>query len=168
MNTASLIVDQLVLLSFVALMIWAALSDLRSYSIPNKVCLAIAAIYPAHVLASPVPVDWKAGLIVGGIVLVIGFICFVFKWTGAGDVKLLAAGSLWAGSDQIAPYLFVIALAGGALSLGMMIWARYVNSSATDGVSTEARFTSLLQTHVPYGAAIAVGGLYVALQRFAF
>lgn len=168
MNTASLIVDQFVLLSFVALVVWAALSDLRSYSIPNKVCLAIAAIYPAHVMASPVPVDWQAALIVGGAVLVIGFVCFLFKWTGAGDVKLLAAGSLWAGSDLIATYLFVIALAGGALSLGMMIRARFVNTSATEGVSSEARFMALLQTHVPYGAAIAVGGLYVALQRLAF
>ena len=167
MNTASLIVDQLILCSFVALLIWAAVSDLRSYSIPNKICLAIAAIYPAHVLASPTPVDWVAGLIVGGAVLAIGFICFVFKWTGAGDVKLLAAGSLWAGSDQIAPYLFVIALAGGALSLGMMIWARFANSSATEGGPGGTRLASLLQTNVPYGAAIAVGGLYVALQRFA-
>ena len=148
-------------------MIWAALRDIRSFTIPNAICISVLAIYPAHVLASHASIDWVGGILTGTIVLAIGFVCYVFNWTGAGDVKLLAVSAVWAGPDLIAPFLVVTAVAGGVLSAAMMLHTRFAGSNSADGTAT-VPFFALLKIHVPYGTAIAVGGLYVVFRRLAF
>ena len=51
--------EQLLVQGFALLLLWAAWSDIQSFTIPNRVPLAIALLYPAHVIASPVPVaNW--------------------------------------------------------------------------------------------------------------
>ena len=47
-----LLVDRVVLTVFAGLLVWAAWSDLRDYVIPNRICLAVAVLYPAHILAT--------------------------------------------------------------------------------------------------------------------
>lgn len=168
MFTASHIVNQIAVLFFAALMIWAAFTDFRHYIIPNKICLAVVGVYPAFVLTSAAPVDWVAGVAAAGALLALGFVCFVFNWIGAGDAKLLAAAALWAGADLIAPFLMIVALAGGAISVAAIVRARHASVGAVEGGSAAIRVMALLKTRVAYGAAIAVGGLYLALQRLAF
>ena len=47
----ALLIQQLALLFCAGLLIWAAVSDIRSYLIPNKIPLALVALYPAYLLA---------------------------------------------------------------------------------------------------------------------
>ncbi|MBL6931229.1 MAG: hypothetical protein ISR46_06980, partial [Rhodospirillales bacterium] len=56
-------IDTFVISLFLGLLVLAAINDVAEYRIPNRINLAIAALYPAHVLASPVSVDWMGGLI---------------------------------------------------------------------------------------------------------
>lgn len=164
MTTASPLINHVVLLIFAGLLIWAAMSDIRTYKIPNKISLLIAGIYPAHVLSST-GVDWLGGLGVGAAVLGVGFVIFALRIVGGGDVKLAAATALWAGPEMIGAFLLLTALAGGLLSIVMFIrnWLikRY-QSVPVDGA--EAPAAAALKTVVPYGAAVTMGGLFLVVR----
>jgi len=105
----------LVAILFVALIAFAAYTDATSFRIPNRITAGLAALYPAWVVSSPLPIDWTAALAVTGGVFAVGFMLFAARVVGGGDVKLLAAAALWAGPGLILDFLLVAAVAGGAL-----------------------------------------------------
>lgn len=162
-----LLVDRLALTAFAGLLVWAAWSDLRDYIIPNRISLAIAALYPAHILATGAIATIPGSLIVATIVFVIGFAFFALKVAGGGDVKLMTAAALWAGQAQIIEFIFVTALAGGVLAsvLAMRAW-RQSAVSMPDGTFA-CRMGAIRTAKVPYGAAIAAGGLYLVAGSLA-
>ena len=90
---------------FVALLSLAALIDFRERRIPNWLTGGVAALYPAYVLLSPTPVGWPGGLALAAAVFLFGLVLFARQLIGGGDVKLIAATTLWAGLDHLA--LFV-------------------------------------------------------------
>jgi len=147
---------------FVGLVALAALNDVREFKIPNRINLAILALYPIHVLAAPYPVDWIGGLIVGAVLLAIGAGLFMVRAMGGGDVKMIAALALWAGPQAITGFVVFCALAGALLSLLTLSRARFGVSVAMESAFGEAAGKAILSSVVPYGAAIAVGGVYVA------
>lgn len=159
-----------VLLAFCVLVGLAAYSDFRRFIIPNRLSLAVFALYPGYILTSP-GVDWRAGLIVGLVVFGVGFGLFALHIIGGGDVKLLAATSVWAGTELLIPMLFIIAVVGGlysifsAVSAGCLgrIW-RGLKARATAGVKVAADGDAAPKEAlaVPYGVAIFVGALFVA------
>jgi len=149
---------------FLGLLAMAALSDVGSYRIPNRITLALAAFYPIHVLASPTPVDWIGGLMVGGVILATGFALFALKCLGGGDVKMLAAVALWAGPYHIADFLIFSALAGGLMALFWMSPLRHGLALAFDRFGGGGAGGALLGVALPYGLAIAVGGVVVAIN----
>lgn len=157
-------VDQCVLLAMVAILVWAAASDALTMTIPNRLSVALAALYPAWVMAAWPAVDPLGGLAAAAIVLAVGFAGFTLGLTGGGDVKLLTALSLWAGLSQLVELLFVIALIGGAMALatlGLLTIRRYafILRGADDG-----NRSSLIRQPIPYGVAIALGGAVLALR----
>lgn len=163
MSTMHLAV-QLALLAFVGLAVWAAYCDLRSFTIPNRASLAIAALYPAFVLASPAPIDWIGAVTVAAIVLLVGFFLFSRGWLGGGDAKLLAAISLWAGPALVMPFLLYTAAAGGLLS--GVYWFAARRSLAAAGGPDEKGLRAGLKTPVPYALAVAIGAIYVAFTLY--
>jgi prepilin peptidase CpaA len=128
----------------------AAVHDSCSYRIPNYMCGLLLALYPFFVLTAPYPVDWKQSLAIFALVVVAGFAMFLGKLAGAGDVKLLAAASLWAGPHLIAVLLIVTAIAGGVVSIFMAI-----------AVHRRKQAEHLTKVPIPYGVAIATGGVTV-------
>ena len=156
-----LLVDRLALTAFAGLLVWAAWSDLRDYRIPNRISLAIAALYPVHILAAGSIATIPGALLVATIVFAVGFAFFALKIAGGGDVKLMTAAALWAGQAQIIEFFFVTALAGGVLAtfLAMRAW-RQSAVSTPDGTLV-LRIDAIREAKVPYGAAIAAGGLYL-------
>ena len=59
----SLLAD-LAVLCFAGLVFSAAVSDILTLTIPNRLCVAVGLLYPSYVLAAPVPVDWIGALAV--------------------------------------------------------------------------------------------------------
>ena len=151
-------VHYVTVLIFSGLLVWAAVTDLREFLIPNRISVAIVALYPAHVLASAQPVDWVGALIACGIVFAVGFALFALRITGGGDVKLLAATALWAGPDLVMPFLLVTAVAGGVLALVKLGQLRLARARQGDSAQT----SEPLKQNVPYGLAIVASGLFVA------
>lgn len=164
---ASAFVDQIAIVIFIGLLAWAAVSDFKTYLIPNSVSLGVALLYPAHVLASPVAVDWAGALVVAACVLAVGFVMFAMRLAGGGDVKLLAAASLWAGPAQALPFLLLTTLAGGLLAAMTMNYLRYVRPWPSDMLAPDEAAALKLRATVPYGIAIALGGLWVAVHMIA-
>jgi prepilin peptidase CpaA len=149
------------LLVFPALVLIAAAKDLTSYTIPNWISIALAAGFVPAAAAA-----WAAGaplpalalcVAVGAGALMAGVTMFTFNWIGGGDAKMFAAAALWLGWPGLAPFLFWTAMAGGLLSILLMIGRR---RPAADGPS--GRWLDRLLTKgepVPYGVAIALGAL---------
>jgi prepilin peptidase CpaA len=164
-----LAVHHIVILSFVGLLVWAAVNDSRHFIIPNKLCAAIVGLYPAHVMASPVPVPWDISLVLAVVVFVVFAVFFSMSFMGGGDVKLVTATALWAGPQYLLLLLLTTAFIGGVFALGMLIHLRlFAPSPAGDGAprSWREKLFVGVRTRVPYGVAIAVGGVFVAVRLF--
>jgi len=162
-------IDHVVIAAFLGLLLVAAVSDFRDFLIPNRVVGALMLLYPAHVLASPHPVAWQIALITGALTFVAGFVLFLFKGMGGGDVKLLTAVALWAGAPHFMAFTVITLIA--ALVLATLLAARIaVNGARTpEGFSFGTfvgalRFSPILNMTVPYGVAIAAGGMYVGAR----
>ena len=137
-----------------AALIVAAASDLRSYEIPDSINAAIGILYFAYAMSAPGSVDFASACIIALIVFLVGVALFSAGVFGGGDVKLLTATTLWAGPSLVLPFLVVTALAGGLLSLAVLLRMQLVGH----GLPGAAK------PNVPYGVAIATGGLYVAMR----
>lgn len=144
----------LALASIVVLL--AALSDALYFRIPNLACLALALLFPLYALTAPTPLPWLHHLGVFAIIFALGYGLYIKKLAGAGDIKLLAVLSLWAGPLYWGPFLFITALSGGVLGLGIGALALLKRQ-----LSKEKPSVALAKTPIPYGVAIAVGGLCV-------
>lgn len=171
---------QLCLAGYVTLLVLAAVGDARERRIPNWLTGGVAALYPVYALASPTAVPWLAALGVAGCVLVVGFVLFAMHALGGGDVKLITAVSLWAGLDHLAVFALVTSLAGGTLALasillrrwggliGAHVWALgLATSRAAMGASEHDPGPAADEPaadSLPYGIAIAAGGLAVAVN----
>jgi len=149
---------------FLGLLALAAINDATEFKIPNRICLAIAALYPVHVLASPVPVDWLGGLAVGGIALAFGIALFALRYMGGGDIKLITVTALWAGPAEILDFVVFSALVGGVMSLIMLSPMRYSLAMIFDKSDDKTSRDALLGSVLPYGVAIALGGFVVGAR----
>jgi len=154
--------DFLSLLGFGALLLWAAWTDIRSLTIPNRVSLSIALLYAVHVLTAPQPVAWLDGLLVGGGLLALGFLLFALNAIGGGDAKLLAAASLWAGPGLVMPFLLYTVLIGGGMAIVMWLHHRLSRAASPAGFFVTQAEADFGKRPMPYAVAIAIAGLYVA------
>lgn len=163
------LVHSLVVTIFAGLLLAAAIVDFRHFRIPNPIVLSVAALYPAHVIASPQPVAWTYGLAFGAAMFVLGAIFFAAKMMGGGDVKLMAAVSMWAAPYHMLPFLFITL--AGAIVLAVLMAIRFAadgakasgNPSIT-GTIANFRHVPIFKMSVPYGVGIAAGGIYVAAR----
>ena len=162
METLNAYLFHFCLAALIGLVYWAAFSDFAYYLIPNRVSIAIAGLYPSYVISAPVPVDWQGGIVCAAILFGIGFLMFTFGFAGGGDVKLLTAVALWAGPGLVGPMLIVTAMAGGMISLAAIVRIQWSRPRAEAGTPFGAWLAPILEERIPYGAAIAVGALYVA------
>lgn len=153
------------LIGFALLLVVAAWQDLRTMRIADAVSLAIVAVFGVWALSGLAAGDTtliRIGLAAGGAVAVfaIGALGFAVGALGGGDVKLLAASSLFAGPALLPDFLMVTALAGGVLGLATLLGARVGPAASVGDASVAGR----LRGSLAYGPAIAAGGLWVAVS----
>ena len=170
------IISQFVLLGFSGLLLWAALTDIQSLTIPNKISGAVAALWVSHgavLLLSGVPVGTVlSGPGAGLLALIGGAVLFQLRLVGGGDVKLLAASAMWAGPSRLLPLIMTVLLAGGVLALvmlaarsGQVFFGKVVTSGPVGpSGSGDHPFKTMMGTKIPFGVAIAAGGLMVAFR----
>lgn len=144
-----------------AVLIWAAVSDVRRYLIPNAASLLLAGLFVAYALSIRTVAPLPGHALAGAAAFAAGAGFFRLGVMGGGDVKLFAATALWAGPSHIADLLLMTTLAGGLLGVAVLI-ARRLSGRAAPSPSGVASVPAL-RARLPYGVAIAAGGLWVLL-----
>jgi len=150
----------LLALAFPALVLFAAARDVSSFTIPNWISLALAAVFPAAAFAAGVPLT-TIGLdvAIGAGVLMAGMVMFALRWLGGGDAKLFAASALWLGWPALATFGLAAALTGGVLALILVtLRSAPLRSVVLLGPRWVVRLAEPGEG-VPYGVAIAAGAL---------
>src|SRR5262249_8085534 len=147
------------------LLVAAALGDIKTYRIPNAFSLALLALYPLFALTSPHSVAPLASLGVMATVLMAGFALFSLRFMGGGDVKLIAAASLFGGPDLAVEFVLMTTVFGGFVAMLMLNRPMRLGLAfALDHVGSRRLRDALLTETIPYGVAIAAGGMYLTLR----
>ena len=146
------------LLIFPLCMSIAAISDLLTMTIPNRVSLALTVSF--LVLAPIFGLSLAdIGLHFAGAIAVF-FACFVLfalNVMGGGDAKLLAAATLWFGFDSsLVEFLVYVAFIGGMVTVLIVMLRSQATSIMAIGLSLPNSL--LVAKKIPYGIAIAIGG----------
>lgn len=162
-------VPELVRVAALACLLAAAcVTDVRARRIPNVTVLAVALGAIGFALIAPSP--WSALRIVGagmatGLGVWLPF--YLLNMVGAGDVKLFAAAAGWLGAPGALQAAALTALAGGVLSIALMIAETGLMLTLSRVAWAARNPTSLAQrqptrfNRVPYALAIAAGVLGV-------
>ena len=139
-----------------AMLLVAAAFDLKSRTIPNTLNLAIALLAIPFWWSTGLSLWPEAALQLGVALLVFAAFAglFALGWMGGGDVKLIAALALWLPWQAVLALIVLMSLAGGVLTLAMVVRQRLGRHEGAP--------------EIPYGVAIAFGGLWLIGQRFLY
>ena len=156
------------LVAFPVAMAFAAANDLFTMKIPNKISLVLIVSFLAAALFTGMARDvFLTHVAIGAAVLVATFALFSLKMLGGGDAKLMAAGALWMGMDNIVFYLAYVTIFGGILAVAILAYRRLVPvaSLALPGWAMRLHQDG---SGIPYGIAIAASALLVYPQTIWF
>lgn len=149
---------------FPLLMVFAALSDLFTMTISNRISIAlVVAFVPLALFFGMPPVAVLLHLACGLGVLAVTFVLFAFGWIGGGDAKLAAATAVWMGMDKLADYSVDAALMGGVLTLLILGLRHFPLPYSAIKVDWLVRLHDR-DSGVPYGIALALAGLLIYPQ----
>ncbi|MHA3791003.1 A24 family peptidase [Rhizorhabdus wittichii] len=131
------------------LLLMAAWTDIRTRTISNELNAAIAllAIVFWWIAGEALWPDVALRIGVALAIFALFAVLFMLRMMGGGDVKMIGALALWLPFHALIAMLTVMALAGGAITLGLLIRQRWRPNAD--------------RPEVPYGVAIAIGGLWV-------
>jgi len=144
----------LLLVVLALLLLVAAIIDVRTFTISNRLNMAVALLAPVYWWSIGLPL-WPDAAIQIGIALAVFLLlagAFYAGMMGGGDVKLAAALALWFSPPSTLKFLVVMSIAGGALTLIVLGVHRFRKKQG--------------RPEVPYGVAITFGGLWILAQRF--
>lgn len=132
-----------------ALLVRAAVTDIRARVISNRLNAAIAILAPVYWFSlglAPWP-DMAIQCALGLAVLMMFAVLFALGMMGGGDVKMLAALALWLPVGALVTLIILTALLGGVVTLFTVFHHKHTRQVGS--------------VEIPYGVAIALAGLWV-------
>lgn len=146
----------MLLCALAVLLVAAAVTDIRSRIISNKLNIAIAVMAPLYWLASGIPAwpDMALQVALGIGTFSVFAAMFAFGLMGGGDVKLLAAVALWFPWQALWLLLVIMAVLGGVVTLITVF-----HHKATKRLG---------RPEVPYGVAIAMAAMWLVGERIIY
>jgi prepilin peptidase CpaA len=145
---------EILLFALATLLVIAAVIDVRTFTISNRLNLTVALLAPLYWLSvslSPWPgIAVQLAAAVTVFVILAG--AFYVGMMGGGDVKLAAALALWFPPQSLLQFIVYMSIAGGLVTLVVLAVHR----------SREGKG----RPQIPYGLAIAYGGLAILAQPF--
>lgn len=154
----------------IALLFYVATIDIATRLIRNEICLALAFLGIVGQSASPVQIGQS--LIAAAMLFLVLFMIYQRGLIGGGDVKLLVALAIGFPPAGVIELLTATALAGGVLAVAhlMMRSLPYpklapTGSSLVRRVYAIERWRHLRHAPLPYGVAIACGGVWTILSK---
>ncbi len=136
------------------LLVVAAVIDTRTFTISNRLNAAVALLAPVYWLSIGLD-PWPGMAIqvgVGAAVFALFALAFFVGMMGGGDVKLAAALALWFPPGATLKFLVLMSIAGGVLTVLVLLVHRLRKRKG--------------RPEIPYGVAIAFGGLAILAQRY--
>jgi prepilin peptidase CpaA len=152
------------LLFFPTLMVFAAISDLLTMTISNRISIMLVILFIAMAFACGLParaILWH--LACGAAMLILAFGLFTRGWIGGGDAKLAAATAIWLGFDHLGDYVLSASALGGLLTLAII----GLRKLPLPGILLARQWAARLHepnTGIPYGIALASAGLILYPQ----
>jgi len=156
----------LLMAGFIIAMGVAIWSDATRYEIPDTLSIALVLGGMAGLGLATGNV-WLVLAHVGlaAVVFIIGAVLFVLGVWEGGDVKLMAAISLWLGGKLLGSYVLLTALLGGVLALLLLGLRRW---------RPDRRWPLPLLVHlcrpeepgIPYGVALGLAGIALSGRMF--
>lgn len=164
----------------------SAISDVTNRTIPNWACLGILLLFIPFAFFSHGSVNLVSNLISFAGVFSVTFLLWRFGMLGGGDVKLLSAVAIWTSVQMLGPFLVMVTLTGGILAIAYLMlfnWIPYLipfagvlatavspppepaNEPGPGRDEGDGSPPAKPRLTVPYGVAIAVGGVWVVLQH---
>ena len=154
----------------ILLLLYVAMTDIATRLIRNEICLILALLGIVGQFASQMHVT--ESLVAATILLLLLIVIYQRRWIGGGDVKLLVALAIGLPLMGMIQLLTITALAGGVLALVhlMMRLLPYpklapAGSSLVRRVYAVERWRHLRRAPLPYGVAIACGGIWTVLSK---
>ena len=145
---------ELLLAILALILVVAAVIDVRTFTISNRLNLTVALLAPFYWWSIALPLWPGIALhvaVAAGVFLLLS-IAFYLGMMGGGDVKLAAALALWFSPIGTLRFLVFMSIAGGILTVVVMVAHRLRSKEG--------------KPEIPYGVAIAIGALAILAQRF--
>lgn len=145
-------------MAVIAILIWAAATDLKDRRIPNIQPLTILGLFGMLAVTRLIAGDGLAAaaawpLVAGLLVFMFATILFALGLMGGGDVKLMTAVALFAGPTLGTSFVLYVALTGGIVALATLIHSWLISRDPSE------------PPQVPYGVAIMASGIWVCFQK---
>jgi prepilin peptidase CpaA len=154
----------------ILLLLYVATIDVATRVISNQICLALALLGIAGQFA--IPMQLAQSLMIAALLFMLLLLVYTRGWIGGGDVKLLVALATGLPLTGVVQLLAITALAGGVLALVhlMMRLLPYprlapAGSSFVRRVYAVERWRHLRHAPLPYGVAIACGGIWTVFSQ---
>lgn len=154
----------------IILLLYVATIDVATRLIRNEVCLALALLGITSQLPNSMQV--AESLVAAAILFLLLFVLYTRGGIGGGDVKLLTASAIGLPLTGVIELLTITALAGGILALVHLLMRHLpyprlapAGSSFARRVYAIERWRHLRHAPLPYGVAIACGGIWTILSK---
>ena len=154
----------------VLLLLYVAVIDIASRLIRNEICLALALLGIVGQFASPTQL--VGSLVAATILLLLLLVIYQRGGIGGGDVKLLVALAIGLPLMGVIRLLTITTLVGGVLALVHLMMRLLpspklppVGSSLIRRVYAVERWRNLRRAPLPYGVAIACGGIWTVFSQ---
>jgi prepilin peptidase CpaA len=145
---------ELLLAILAMILVVAAVIDVRTFTISNRLNLAVALLAPLYWWSIALPLWPGVALHIAfalGVFLLLS-VAFYLGMMGGGDVKLAAALALWFSPIGTLRFLVFMSIAGGVLTILVMVLHRLRKKEG--------------RPEIPYGVAIAIGALAIVAPGF--
>ena len=143
---------------FIAGLVFGAIHDIASMTIPNWLSIAFVILFPLASLTAGLRLEtigWH--VLAGFIALIICFGLFSLGVFGGGDAKLIPAVMVWVGPAGAMAFVYGLALTGGLLAILILLSRRLVPAQAVPGFLQRSVVEG---PGIPYAVAIAFGGVW--------
>ena len=154
----------------ILLLLYVATIDVATRLIRNEICLALALLGIASQLPNSMQV--AESLIAAAILFLLLSVLYTRGGIGGGDVKLLTALAVGFPPTGVIQLLTITALAGGVLALVHLLMRLLpyprlapAGSSLVRRVYAIERWRHLRHAPLPFGVAIACGGIWAVLSK---
>ncbi|MCP4395185.1 MAG: peptidase [Alphaproteobacteria bacterium] len=148
-----------------ALLLYAAIIDIKTYTIANWISIVIIALFPIILFLNQGLefMTLLSHLGAGLAMLLFGAGLFATGAFGGGDAKLIAALAVWLGWKALMPFLLIMSVVGGLFTV-IILTIRKLD------LFKETKQEWLIKMRkkdrgVPYGVAISIAGIFYFLMN---